>query len=203
MNSLYRRKGKRILDCTVCFTSLILTFPLLVLIGILIKREDKGSILFTQYRLGKNRVPFKIYKFRTMKENHENPDIRAYKGDSRITKIGEFLRRTSLDELPQLFNILKGDMSLIGPRPVLPEEAPLQGYETETGEVLQEFPYEKRFSCLPGLFCTVDMEHRAAATRELQFSMDVSYAENISITKDISIAFGTVGTVLLGRNIYS
>ncbi|BCJ99660.1 hypothetical protein bsdcttw_27010 [Anaerocolumna chitinilytica] len=203
MNSFYSRKGKRILDCMICILSLVLTFPLLVLISILIKREDGGSILFTQYRLGKDRVPYMIYKFRTMKENHENPDIRAYKGDTRITKVGEFLRRTSLDELPQLINILKGDMSLIGPRPILPEEALIGDDKTQTTEVLTDFPYEKRFSCLPGLFCTVDMEYRAAATRELQFSMDVSYAENIRFTKDIVIAFGTVSTVLLGRNIYS
>lgn len=194
MNRIYERKVKRKLDCAISFTALILTFPLLLLIGIIIKLEDGGKILFTQYRVGKNRVPFKIYKFRTMKENHENPDIRAFEGDKRITRTGTFLRRTSLDELPQLINILKGEMAIIGPRPVLPDEA-----RDEKGD----FPYEKRFSCLPGLFCTIDMKYRAAATRELQYTMDVSYAENISLKGDMVISVFTAVTVLLGRNIYS
>lgn len=194
MNRIYERKMKRKLDCAISCMVLLLTFPLLLLIGIIIKLEDGGKILFTQYRVGKNRVPFKIYKFRTMKENHENPEIRAFQGDKRITGAGAFLRRTSLDELPQLINIIKGDMAIIGPRPVLPEEA-------REGE--GKFPYEKRFSCLPGLFCTIDMKYRAAATRELQFTMDVSYAENISFRGDMVISVYTAVTVLLGRNIYS
>ncbi len=194
MNRIYERKMKRKLDCAISCMVLLLTFPLLLLIGIIIKLEDGGKILFTQYRVGKNRVPFKIYKFRTMKENHENPEIRAFQGDKRITRAGAFLRRTSLDELPQLINIIKGDMAIIGPRPVLPEEA-----RDEEGK----FPYEKRFSCLPGLFCTIDMKYRAAATRELQFTMDVSYAENISFKGDMVISIYTAVTVLLGRNIYS
>ncbi|SHO45701.1 sugar transferase [Anaerocolumna xylanovorans] len=194
MSKLYERKGKRMFDFVISLAAVLLLFPLLLIIGIIIKLEDGGGILFTQYRLGKNRVPFKIYKFRTMKENHEDPDIRAFKGDKRITGTGAFLRRTSLDELPQFINILKGDMAIVGPRPILPEEG-------TTSE--EDFPYEKRFSCLPGLFCTVDMKYRAAADRELQFTMDVSYAENISFRKDIAITFSTAVTVLLGRNVYS
>lgn len=194
MGKLYEKKGKRKLDFVISLMALLLLLPLLLVIGIIIKLEDGGRVLFTQYRLGKDRVPFKIYKFRTMKENHESPDIRAFKGDKRITRTGAFLRRTSLDELPQFINILKGDMAIVGPRPILPEE----------GEVLEgDFPYEKRFSCLPGLFCTVDVKYRAAAERELQFTMDVSYAENISFRKDIAITFLTAVTVLLGRNVYS
>ncbi|MGN6711407.1 sugar transferase [Anaerocolumna jejuensis] len=194
MNRIYEIKMKRKLDCAISCMVLLFTFPLLLLIGIIIKLEDGGKILFTQYRVGKNRVPFKIYKFRTMKENHENPEIRAFQGDKRITRAGAFLRRTSLDELPQFINIIKGDMAIIGPRPVLPEEA-----RDEEGD----FPYEKRFSCLPGLFCTIDMKYRAAATRELQFTMDVSYAENISFKGDMVISVYTAVNVLLGRNIYS
>lgn len=194
MTRRYERKVKRKFDCILGCLALLLALPLLLLIGLLIKLEDGGKIVFTQYRLGKNRVPFKIYKFRTMKENHEDPDIRAFQGDKRITRVGVFLRRTSLDELPQLLNILRGDMAIIGPRPVLPEEA-----KTEEGI----FPYERRFSCLPGLFCTVDMKYRAAADRELQYTMDVSYAENISFTGDMVIAFHTAVNVLLGSNVYS
>ncbi len=193
MNRLYERKIKQILDKGISGILLLFLWPLLLLISILIKLEDGGRVLFIQYRLGKNRVPFKIYKFRTMKEKHANPERRAYLGDDRITRIGAVLRRTSLDELPQLWNILKGDMALIGPRPVLPEEAKA----SEGG-----FPYEKRFSCLPGLCCSVDVKYRAAADRKLQYEMDVSYAENIRFLVDIMIAIQTAVTVLRGKNVY-
>lgn len=194
MNGLYERKLKQILDKVISGILLLLLWPLLLLIGILIKLEDGGRVLFVQNRLGRNRVPFKIYKFRTMKENHDNPEMRAYPGDARITRIGAVLRKTSLDELPQLWNILKGDMAIIGPRPVLPEEA-----EASEGE----FPYEKRFSCLPGLCCSVDIKYRAAADRKLQYKMDVSYAEHIKFSGDVIIALKTAVTVLRGKNVYS
>lgn len=194
MRKIYEKKIKQVLDRVISGVLLLFLWPLLLLIGLFIKLEDGGKILFTQYRLGRDRVPFKIYKFRTMKENHDNPEIRAYLGDERITRAGAFLRKTSLDELPQLWNILKGDMAIIGPRPVLPEEAE----ETQDG-----FPYEKRFSCLPGLCCTVDIKYRAAADKELQYKMDVSYAENIKFSEDVMIALQTAVTVLKGKNIYS
>ncbi|HHV11783.1 MAG TPA: sugar transferase [Clostridiales bacterium] len=190
---MYERRIKQILDRIISGGLLLLLWPLLLLIGALIKLEDGGKVLFTQYRLGRDRVPFKIYKFRTMKENHKAPDKRAHRGDDRITRVGAVLRKTSLDELPQLFNILKGDMSIIGPRPILPEEAQLP----EGG-----FPYEKRFSCLPGLCCTVDIKYRATADRKLQFTMDAAYAEDIKFTEDILIAMRAAKTVLTGKNIY-
>ncbi len=193
MSRIYERKIKWILDKAISGIFLLLLSPLLLLISILIKLEDGGRVLFVQYRLGKDRIPFKIYKFRTMKENHDNPEIRAYLGDNRITRIGAVLRKTSLDELPQLFNILKGEMAIIGPRPVLPEEA-----KAAEGE----FPYEKRFSCLPGLCCTIDIQYRAAADRMLQYKMDVSYAENIKFSGDVIIAIKTAVTVLTGKNVY-
>lgn len=193
MGKIYETKIKGVLDRTISIILLFLLWPLLLFIAILIKLEDGGRVIFKQYRIGRDRVPFCIYKFRTMKENHENPEIRAYLGDKRITRIGAILRRTSLDELPQLFNILKGDMAIIGPRPILKEEA-----AWEEGE----FPYEKRFHCLPGLFCTIDIKYRAAADRELQFKMDASYAENIRFAEDVRIALQTAVTVLKGTNIY-
>ncbi len=193
MRGIYERKIKQILDRIISGGLLLLLCPLLLLISVLIKLEDGGKVLFTQYRLGRDRIPFKIYKFRTMKENHKAPDKRAYRGDDRITRVGAVLRKTSLDELPQLFNILKGDMAIIGPRPILPEEAQLpEG----------NLPYEKRFSCLPGLCCTVDIKYRATADRKLQFTMDASYAENIKFIQDVLIAIRTAKTVLTGKNVY-
>lgn len=190
---MYQDKIKQSLDRFLSAGMLLFLWPLLLLISLLIKLEDGGSVLFVQYRLGRNRVPFKIYKFRTMKENHDNPDVRTYKGDRRITEIGVFLRRTSLDELPQLINILKGDMAIIGPRPILPEEAEIAD---------NPFPYEKRFSCLPGLFCTVDIKYRATADRKQQFRMDTAYAKHITFKKDFIIAVRTAITVIQGKNIY-
>lgn len=193
MSDIYRNKLKQIFDRVICGGLLLLLWPLLIIISILIKLEDGGSILFTQYRLGKNKKLFKIYKFRTMKENHDNPDLRVFLGDNRITRIGVLLRKTSLDELPQLINILKGDMAIIGPRPILPEEMKDQG---------EEKAYEKRFSCLPGLCCSVDIKYRASADRELQFSMDTSYVEKIGFWEDLRIAIQVAGTVLKGKNVY-
>jgi O-antigen biosynthesis protein WbqP len=193
MSGIYEAKLKQILDRIISGGLLLFLWPLLLIISGLIKLEDGGRVLFTQYRLGKDRRLFKIYKFRTMKENHDNPQLRAFLGDNRITRIGAILRKTSLDELPQLINILKGDMAIIGPRPILPEEV-----DTPKGE----FPYENRFSCLPGLFCSVDIKYRAAADRELQFTMDTSYAENIRLSEDLAIALRIVGTVIRGKNVY-
>ena len=193
MSGIYESKVKQIFDRIISGGLLLFLWPMMIIIGVFIKLEDGGTVLFTQYRIGKDRKLFKIYKFRTMKENHDNIQLRAFLGDNRITRIGAVLRRTSLDELPQLFNILKGDMAIIGPRPLLPEEV---------GEPKEEFPYEKRFSCLPGLCCTVDIKYRAAADRDLQFKMDASYAEKIRFQEDMMIAIRTAGTVLKGRNIY-
>ena len=193
MKRIYERKIKQSLDRVICAVLLLFLWPLLLIISVFILWEDGGRVLFTQYRLGKDRTPFKIYKFRTMKEDHNNPEKRAYLGDNRITRVGAVLRKTSLDELPQLFNILKGDMAIIGPRPVLPEEA----MASEEG-----FSFERRFSCLPGLCCSVDMKYRAAASRELQFTMDVSYAEHITFPGDAHIFIRTAITVLRGNNIY-
>ncbi len=193
MSGIYENKLKLIFDRIISGGLLLFLWPLLLIISVLIKLEDGGRVLFTQYRLGKNRQIFKIYKFRTMKENHENPQLRVFLGDNRITRVGAVLRKTSLDELPQLINILKGDMAIIGPRPILPEEV-----EAPKGE----FPYERRFTCLPGLCCTVDIKYRAAADRELQFTMDVTYAENIRFWQDMLIALRMVGAVIKGKNVY-
>ena len=113
--------------------------------------------------------------------------------DSRITKVGGFLRRTSLDELPQMFNILNGTMSIIGPRPILDWE-----FEPYKDNV----EYCKRYNVRPGMFCTVDVKYRASADRDLQFKMDAEYADNVSFKLDLSTFFSIIKTVVKGDNVY-
>lgn len=126
---------KRVFDIIVSFCGIIILFPLIIIVSILIKITSKGPVLFKQIRVTKNGKLFKIYKFRTMKENSEgNKQITVGK-DNRITGIGHILRKTKLDELPQLFNVLKGEMSLVGPRPEVPKYVEL--YTDEQREILK------------------------------------------------------------------
>ena len=126
---------KRVFDIIVSFCGIIILFPLIIIVSILIKITSKGPVLFKQVRVTKNGKLFKIYKFRTMKENSEgNKQITVGK-DNRITRIGHILRKTKLDELPQLFNVLKGEMSLVGPRPEVPKYVEL--YTDEQREILK------------------------------------------------------------------
>ncbi|MGM9879710.1 MAG: sugar transferase [Bacilli bacterium] len=184
---------KRLIDIVLSFLGIvILALPMLI-IGIIIRCDSKGPILFKQERLGKNKRLFKILKFRSMCDHaYENGGIASSESDSRITKVGKFLRRTSLDELPQLFNIFIGQMSIIGPRPVLDWE-----YEEYADE-----RYESRFSVRPGMFCTVDLDLRATATRQEQFQMDADYAYNIGFGLDFKTFFGIIKTILTGKNVY-
>jgi len=119
--------------------------------------------------------------------------IDSYDGDSRITKVGAFLRKTSMDELPQLINILKGDMSIIGPRPILKEE--FEPYKSN------EY-YLSRYNIRPGLFCTIDVDYRATASRELQFTMDADYVDNVSFKLDAIVFLKTFMTVAKRENVY-
>lgn len=126
---------KRVFDIIASFCGIIILFPLIIIVSILIKITSKGPVLFKQVRVTKNDKLFKIYKFRTMRENSEgNKQITVGK-DNRITGIGHILRKTKLDELPQLFNVLKGEMSLVGPRPEVPKYVEL--YTDEQREILK------------------------------------------------------------------
>lgn len=190
---MYRKRGKRIIDCILSSIGVLFFMPLMLIITIAIKLDSKGPALFQQKRLGKNQEIFTIYKFRTMCVNaYEMGGIVTDSNDTRITRVGAVLRRTSLDELPQLINILKGEMSIIGPRPILPIE--FKDYQANK-------KYKKRFRVLPGLFCTVDIVNRAAE-REQQFKMDADYAENISLMKDILTFFRIIKIVIIGENVY-
>ena len=126
---------KRLFDIVASFCGIVILFPLIVIVSILIKLTSKGPVLFKQVRVTKNGRLFKIYKFRTMRENSEGNKQITVGNDSRITGIGHILRKTKLDELPQLFNVLKGEMSLVGPRPEVPKYVEL--YTEEQREVLK------------------------------------------------------------------
>ncbi len=186
---------KRLFDIIVSFLGLAILWPLMIVIAIIIRIDSPGPAIFRQRRLGKNKKEFTILKFRSMVVNDFSDSVMASDAnDSRITAVGAFIRKTSIDELPQLLNIFVGHMSIIGPRPMLPAEYELfseQGYDITT-----------RFDIRPGLFCTIDVEYRAEASEELQFRYDKEYVENYSFIGDIKCFFGVLKAVLKQKGIY-
>ena len=191
---MYKCFFKRAIDTTLAIIGLIvLCIPMLV-IAVWIKLDSKGPALFKQDRLGKGMKPFTVYKFRTMCNHaYEMGGIAKSSNDARITKVGAFLRRTSLDELPQMFNIINGTMSIIGPRPIL---------DWEFDPYKNNKEYCKRYDVKAGMFCTVDVDYRASADRDLQFKMDAEYADNISFALDVKTFFSIIKTVVKGDNVY-
>ena len=191
---MYRHYFKRLIDTCLALCGLVVCCVPMVIIAIAIKLDSKGPVLFKQVRLGKGMKPITVFKFRTMCDHaYEMGGIATSASDSRITKVGAFLRRTSLDELPQMFNILNGTMAIIGPRPIL---------DWEFEEYKEKDPrYIKRYDVKAGMFCTVDIVDRAAE-RELQFKMDADYAEQLSFILDIKTFFGIFAPVLTGKGVY-
>lgn len=192
---------KRFFDILVSASALLLLSPLFIAISLAVKLDSKGKVFFKHKRIGKNGQPLEIYKFRTMVENAEEllkkltPEQKEeyeknYKldNDFRITKIGSFLRKTSLDELPQLINILKGDMSLIGPRPVVEKEIEKYGF------------YQDRFlSVTPGLTGYWAANGRSCTSYEERIQMELYYVQNYSFGLDLEIFFRTIESVLKGH----
>lgn len=191
---MYKKFFKRLISFVLALCGLIVCAIPMIIIAIIIKCDSKGPALFKQIRMGKNMKPFTCYKFRTMCQGaFEKGGIASSESDSRITKVGAVLRRTSLDELPQMFNILNGTMAIIGPRPILDFEfAPYKNNKR----------YAHRYDVLPGMFCTVDLDLRATADRETQFEMDAQYVDEMSLLLDIKTFFGIISTVVLGKNVY-
>ena len=189
----YRFFAKRLCEIIGSLVLLVLLLIPMLVIALVIKIDSKGPALFKQKRLGRNKKIFTVYKFRTMCDHaYEKGGIALSEADDRITKVGRFLRKTSLDELPQLINVFLGQMSVIGPRPVLDWEY----------EEYSKPEYEGRFIVRPGMFCTVDVDYRALATRDLQFTMDVEYANKMSFALDIKTFFGVIKTVFARKNVY-
>lgn len=176
---------KRIMDFVASLTSLIILSPLIALSAVLVKISDGGSVIFKQRRPGKDGKIFTVYKFRTMSEKTEDENGRELSDVERMTKIGSFLRKTSLDELPQLFNVLKGDMSFIGPRPLLCEYLELYT------------PYQmRRHEVLPGISGLAQVNGRNAITWEEKFDYDVYYVDHMSFWLDLKIIFKTIKNTL-------
>lgn len=191
---MYKNYFKRIISTLIAFCGLVVCALPMAMIALLIKCDSKGPALFKQVRLGKNMKPFICYKFRTMCQGaFEKGGIASSESDVRITKVGAILRRTSLDELPQMFNILNGTMAIIGPRPILDFE--FEPYKNNKR-------YCKRYDVLPGMFCTVDVDLRATADRETQFEMDAEYVDKMSFCLDVKTFFSIISTVLMGKNVY-
>ena len=191
---MYRHFFKRLIDTCLALCGLVVCCVPMVIIAIAIKLDSKGPVLFKQVRLGKGMKPITVFKFRTMCDHaYEMGGIATSASDSRITKVGAFLRRTSLDELPQMFNILNGTMAIIGPRPILDWE--FEEYKDKNPR------YIKRYDVRQGMFCTVDVVDRAAL-RDMQFEMDADYAENMSFVLDFKTFFEIFAPVLTGKGVY-
>lgn len=191
---MYRLFGKRLIDILLSTIGLLICGIPMLFIALIIKLTSPGPAIFKQKRLGKNQKIFTVYKFRTMVNHaYEIGGIATRSDDARITKVGSFLRRTSIDELPQMINILKGNMAIIGPRPILDVE--FEPYKNNER-------YCRRYDVLPGLFCTVDVDYRSSSDRDLQFSMDADYVDEMSFALDVKTFFKIIMPVVQGKNVY-
>ena len=189
---------KRLLDIILGSIGIIISSPILLVIAIAIKSSDSGPVLFKKERLGKNGKPFLICKFRTMIVNaeHIGEGLRvSTDSDPRITKIGRFLRATSLDELPQLFNVVQGTMSLVGPRPPVTYH-PYNGYENYSEWA------KKRFTMRPGITGLTQATVRNSVSWDERIKVDNTYIDKFNILFDIKILFMTVVRVLKKEDIY-
>ncbi|MCQ2480804.1 MAG: sugar transferase [Clostridia bacterium] len=183
---------KRLFDITVSFIALILLCPLLLLVSLMIFLDDGSPVIFKQSRVGKDNQLFNIYKFRTMKRDTVNvASAELENPDACITKTGRFLRKSSLDELPQLINILKGDMSFVGPRPLIPEES-------EIRELRAKYNV---YSVRPGMTGLAQINGRDTISDEEKAAYDKQYVESRSFFGDIGIIIRTALIVVSGKDI--
>lgn len=190
-NNFYERMIKRKLDFLLSLTALIVFSPVLVVVALLVKIKIGSPVLFSQPRPGLNGNVFNMYKFRTM-TNEKDKKGNLLPDHIRLTQFGQFLRSTSLDELPGLFNILKGDMSIIGPRPLLVQYLPLYSEEQR-----------KRHNVRPGLSGLAQVSGRNLLTWEEKFELDVKYVNNITFLTDVKIIMLTVKKVSIKEGISS
>lgn len=187
---MYKNCFKRIIDCCLAIVAIAVLWPVVVAVAILLAVANKGAgIVFTQTRPGKNGKLFKVIKFKTMTDERDEkgnllPDAQ------RLTKTGKFIRSTSLDELPQLFNVLKGDMALIGPRPLLPQYLPL--YSAEQA---------RRHEVRPGITGWAQVHGRNEISWKRKFELDVWYVDHCSFQLDLKIILLTVKKVVVREGI--
>lgn len=190
---------KRFLDIVFSVLALLILWPLLLIIAAAVKIDSKGPAIFKQDRLGKDGKVFKMYKFRSMVVDAEKTGtgLFNYEGDPRVTKVGRFLRKTSLDELPQLVNILRGDLSFVGPRPPVT-------YELGDFELLNR-KIRRRFDVKPGITGFAQVQGRNELPWNIKVDYDNQYIdkfEKYGVFFDIAIIFETVKSVLAQKNIY-
>jgi len=197
-----RRVLKRLFDLILVVPSIVLLFPLFLTIALLIKIDSHGKFLYTQERIGQNGILFKFPKFRSMRQGSDafrlnivgRPDegmSERYKSDPRITRVGRVLRRFSLDELPQLWCVLKGSMSLVGPRPILPEEAPQLG----------DFHFRRQIA-KPGLTGIWQVSGRKDTSWEERMALDIKYVQDWSLALDLILIAKTIRAIISGEGSY-
>ena len=199
--SIFYIFSKRAIDILGSTVGLVLLSPILLIVAIAIKIESKGPVIFSQKRIGLNGKEFKMYKLRSMVENAEelkkdlmkdnemSGPMFKMKDDPRVTRVGRFIRKTSIDELPQLINVLKGDMSLVGPRPSLPKE------------VKKFKPWmKKRLDVKPGLTCFWQVSGRNSIDFEDWMKLDIKYVEERSFLVDIKLIFRTFFVLFGDKN---
>lgn len=185
---MYKRFFKRALDFLCSGLAILCLSPVLAIIAVWVKASSPGPVLFTQKRVGKGKTFFKIYKFRTMRTDtpHDMPTHMLENPDTFITSAGRFLRRTSLDELPQIFNIFLGQMSIVGPRPALWNQDDLVAERDKYGAN----------DCVPGLTGYAQVHGRDELPIPVKAELDGYYAKNLSFALDVKIFFRTIGSVL-------
>ena len=191
---------KRLFDIFFSLFSLVVLWPLFLIVAIAIKLESRGPVIYTQMRVGNNRKPFKMYKFRSMcknadeqlhaleKLNERDGPVFKITEDPRVTRVGKLLRKICIDELPQLINIIKGEMSIVGPRPPLLNE--VEKYN---------FHHMRRLEVIPGLTCYWQTRKEEKPNFEEWVEMDLQYIANRSFREDIKIIFTTAKIVLQGK----
>ena len=187
---MYRKFGKRIIDTVLSLIVVIVLSPLLLIISLIIKISSPGPILFKQQRLGLHGKEFTIYKFRSMTVGAEHTGSGVYSGkdDPRVTAVGKFIRKTSIDELPQCMNVIKGDMAIVGPRPPLTYHPwPIEQYTEEQFHM---------FDVRPGITGWAQVHGRKSVEWHERIKMNVWYAQHVSLALDIQILFMTVFKVL-------
>lgn len=191
-SKMYKKFLKRLLDFLISAAVLLIIWPILLLIAIFLHFANRGAgAFFTQARPGKNGKIFKVIKFKTMTDE-KDANGKLLPDAQRLTKVGKFIRSTSLDELPQLINVLKGDMALIGPRPLLPEYLPLYSKEQA-----------RRHEVRPGITGWAQVHGRNAISWQEKFKLDVWYVDHCSLLVDIKIVFMTINKVIKREGISS
>ena len=186
---MYKLFFKRFLDVVICMIGLVFLAPIFIMVFFILLFSNLGTPFFFQKRPGKNEKIFKVIKFKTMNDRRNTEGELLSDGD-RLTQLGLFIRKTSLDEIPQLFNVLRGEMSLIGPRPLLPEYLPLYNAEQK-----------KRHELKPGITGWAQINGRNAISWEQKFEYDVWYVNNISFLTDFVIFFKTFAKVFKNEGV--